>query len=800
MRPLKTLHDRSIDVWSGRVGAVEQIDEYVVRWVNAQNMDQCVYFRMSRSGVVQVQIGEGANLFAETGQALGWDREPWARLTLRAAGKDWQISSPRASVLLSGERAVVTAGPRVFVLTQWGNAECSIQCRLDLASSERVFGLGEKVGGLDKRGRMWTQWSTDVTPHTPDTDPLYQAIPFALLGSQAGWRGLFAATSARTYFDLTQEEALWIGVDEGPLVLELMGGDTPDTVIAQYTALCGRMALPSLMALGFHQSRYSYLRAADVLAVARQFRHHDVPLDAIHLDIDYMDGYRVFTFNPETFADPAELAETTGALGVSLVSIVDPGVKVDDTYAVYQEGHARNYFIRYANGREFHSRVWPGVCAFPDFLRQDVRAWWGEWTQRWLAKGITGIWNDMNEPAWWGMDPDHHLPDAAEESGILHHEDNGTVWPHQAVHNLYALLEAAATYQGMQSTQPRPFILTRSGFSGIQRYAAVWTGDNSSTWEHLAMAIPMCLNLGLSGVPLVGTDIGGFLGECSAELYVRWVQLGSFLPFARAHTDRDTPANEPWAYGAEVLAIARDYIRYRYRLLAYWYTLAREAESTGAPLMRPVWWRDTDSVAQECEDEFLVGDSLLVAPVVQEGATQRDVYLPEGQWWNVWEHTWHAGRERTLVSAPRDRLPLFLRAGAIIPLTPVVASTRQWRTSPWPDTLLVIRGTGEGSLFADDGQSTRYREGEYWDIAMATQDQGDQMRIRWTLRNRPTQNALLSLPPLLFRVGPFAKAPHGVMLHQAGRQRELDWHMSQQFCEFTVDLLRDSGMIEIKTT
>ena len=800
MRPLKTLHDRSINVWTGLNQNVEQIDEYTVRWRNRRNTHQCVYFRARASGAMQVQIGEGPNIFPQIVQQLGWETEPWAPLNLIPDEKGWQITGANASVVFLGDRVQVRVGPSTFTLSQWGNAALSVQCRMSLDSSEQLFGLGEKVGELNKRGKMWVQWSTDVTPHTPKTDPLYQAIPFTLIGSEKGWRGIFAATATRTYFDATQEDGLWIGGDSGPLVLELMGGSSPAEVITQYTKLTGRMPLPALWALGFHQSRYSYMQAEDVLATCQRFRDHNIPLDAIHLDIDHLDGYRVFTFHPETYANPSLLSQTAHEQGVVLVSIVDPGVKVDDAYQVYREGHVRGHFIRYANGNEFHSRVWPGLCAFPDFVRQDVRTWWGEWNQSLLRHGIAGIWNDMNEPAWWGTDPDNRQSDAAEENGILHWGDDGRYWPHRDVHNLYALLEAAATYQGMSLIQPRPFILTRSGFGGIQRYAAVWTGDNSSTWDHLAMAIPMCLNLGLSGVPLVGTDIGGFLGECSPELYARWIQLGSFLPFARAHTDRETPPNEPWAFGPKALTIARDYIRYRYRLLAFWYALARESHDTGIPFMRPLWWQDTESLGAQCEDEFLLGDTLLVAPVVQEGKSVRSVYFPKGLWWNLWEHTWHRGHERALVRAPLERLPLFLRAGAIIPLTPVVSSTSEWRTSPWPETMLVIRGMGTFTLYADDGHSISYENGEYWEIVMTVEDLDSRLQVAWTLRHRPTQQPLLSLPPVSFRVGPFSDEPDGVIMHQAKKHQELSRRMSGQFCEFSVDLLQDSAMIEIRTT
>lgn len=799
MRPLTALYARVVQEWDHNAHQVELINRHVARWFSPSDPIHSLYFVVSTNGVVKVQFGEGPDIYGVVGRELGWSSGELASLNVTTQNGVWTINSLETTIVLENQKMMIRSAQSLFEITQWGNVDSSVQCAMRVSPTEKLFGLGEKVGGLDKRGRMWTQWTTDVSPHGPNTDPLYQAVPFAVLADTAQWRGVFVATSERSYFDASQEDLLYIAVDKGPMFLYVIPGTDPQDIIGRYTAMTGRMPLPSLMALGFHQSRYSYMSSEEVLAVAQKFREHEIPLDVIHLDIDYMDEYRVFTFNTKTYDNPGQLATSLKTLGVSLVAIVDPGVKVDDQYAVYREGHARGFFVRYENGNEFHSRVWPGLCAFPDFLLPAVRSWWGEWNKRLLAAGISGIWNDMNEPALWGENPVYKNKLAAEEYGMVHHTEDGQAWPHYTIHNLYALLEAASTFEGMQEIQERPFILTRSGFSGIQRYAAVWTGDNSSSWDHLAMAIPMCLNLGLSGIPLVGSDIGGFLGEASAELYTRWIQMGSFFPFVRAHTDSGTAPNEPWSYGDEALAVARDYIRYRYRLLSYWYSLSYESHITGSPLIRPLWWSDAESLDVEWDDQFLVGDSLMVAPVIHEGATEREVYFPNGPWWNVWERRWHQGLHRGVVDAPMERLPLFLRAGAIIPLSPIVSSTHEWQTSPWPDQILVIRGWGQFTLYADDGHSTAYQNGEYFRITLDVQELDDRrVRVEWSLEHRPEYSQLL-FKPVVLRVGPFNHAPRAIDLYQTGRRREVPVHFTQEFCELAVDITASSGCVDILT-
>ncbi|MDI3298734.1 MAG: glycoside hydrolase family 31 protein [Bacillota bacterium] len=573
-------------------------------------------------------------------------------------------------------RPVAELGPGAFE-----EAEGELRCRLRALPGERYVGLGEKVGFLDHRGRRLVQWCRDVLPHLPETDPLYQAIPFLMLlrpvGAEAARSaGLFVASTWRTSFDLaaSDPQAVRVGVDAraGELELYLIAGPEPAEVLERYTELTGRPPLPPLWALGYHQSRYSYYPEQTVRELAAEFRRRGIPCDAIHLDIHYMDGYRLFTWDRRRFPDPAGLARELAREGFHLVTIVDPGVKVDPAYRVYQEGLERDAFCRTREGAIYRGEVWPGETAFPDFARAEVRRWWGDLHRDLLEQGVDGIWNDMNEPAVFDG-PGKSMPEE-----VTHRDDRGRSLPHAAVHNAYALLEAEATREGMLRVRPeeRPFLLTRAGFAGIQRYAAVWTGDNSSWWEHLQMATPMLLGLSVSGVPFAGTDIGGFLGDGSPELYARWIELGAFSPFCRTHTSLGTRQQEPWSFGPEVEAIARRYLRLRYRLLPYLYSLFREAERTGLPPMRPLWLVfPEDPGSHGVWDQFLLGEQLLLAPVDRPGARHRPVHLPPGRWRDAWSGRWYRGPADILAEAPLDRLPAFVREGAVLPLGPEVAST-----------------------------------------------------------------------------------------------------------------------------
>jgi len=447
------------------------------------------------------------------------------------------------------------------------------------------------------------------------------------------------------------------------------------------------------------------------------FLKYDIPVDAIWFDIHYMNGYRVFTFNDHRFPDPAGLIAELKQDGINTVVIVDPGVKVDPGYPPYDQGIARNYFVQGRDGKPFTAQVWPGDANFPDFYQPEVREWWGGLHQFYTDLGVAGIWNDMNEPAGW-----HHdvviFGLALKSSPVpwleMRHGTAPDLVPHARLHNVYALLEAEATYNGLLKQRPdaRPFILTRGGFAGTQRYSAVWTGDNTSSWEHLREGVTMLLNMSLSGLTFIGNDIGGFGGAPSPELYARWIEQGVFYPFCRTHTSNGTPPQEPWSFGDEVTAISREHIRLRYELLPYLYSLFEESSRTNLPIMRPmVFDFPGDAKVLNMSDQFMWGPSLLVAPVVERGASKRTVYLPEGKWYEFHTGDIFTGPAEIEMDAPLDKTPLYVREGAIIPLAPAM---RHAGEQPWdPLTIRVYPGpqTSSFTIYEDDGASFAYREG-----------------------------------------------------------------------------------------
>ncbi|KFE70296.1 Alpha-glucosidase [Hyalangium minutum] len=577
--------------------------------------------------------------------------------------------------------------------------------RLTLRSpvDEAWLGFGEKVGALDKRGMRFTFWNTDVLPHHPDTDPLYQSIPFSLgLRDGIAW-GFFLDESWRMEVDVAAEDPLGVRWESsGPeLDAYVFAGPLPSDVVKRYTALTGRAPLPPLWSLGAQQSRWGYENAKDIRAVLHGYRKARLPLDCLYLDIDYMEGYKVWTWDKTRYPDPAGLAREAAEQGVRLVTIVDPGVKAEPGYRVYDEALASDFLVRNDRGSVLLGEVWPKPAVFPDFTRAPVQKWWGKLHKEFLETGISGFWNDMNEPSCFKLlngNESFSVPgvpsaDVGKVEGItLPYDARHGDRRHLEVHNVYALGMAKGTYEGLRELAPerRPFVLTRAGFAGIQRYAAVWTGDNSSYWAHLELSISMLLGLGLSGVSFAGVDVPGFLGRASGEMLVRWTQLGAFYPMLRNHSAKGTPQQEPWCFGEPYLSLTRQWMEHRYRLLPTLYTLMHEASVEGLPVMRPlVMYAPGDTEALRMDDAFLFGRDLLVAPIVRQYRTRRHMYLPEGRWLPFSQLAPSGeileGRQHTLAEAPLDTVPLWLRAGGAVALTePALhTTTAQWKQLTW---------------------------------------------------------------------------------------------------------------------
>lgn len=576
-----------------------------------------------------------------------------------------------------------------------------------LDASQHFYGLGDKTGFLDKRHYEYEMWNTDnPDPHVDSFKALYKSIPFFISLTDDYVYGLFLDNTFRSFFNMGQEseEYYWFSADGGNLDYYYIAGDSMADVLERYTYLTGTCPLPQKWTLGYHQSRWGYVTQEDVEEVAASLRGNDIPCDAIHFDIDYMQDYKVFTWNKERYhGDPAAFLAKLSAEGFKAVTINDPGVKKEDGYKVYDEGVENGYFARTPEGEVYINAVWPGDAAFPDFGNPAVRKWWGENQKFLLDQGVGGIWNDMNEPASF------HGP--LPEDVVFTDEDRETV--HKEMHNVYGHLMAKAAYEGLKKLDGRrPFVITRACYAGSQKYATAWTGDNTSLWAHLQMVIPQLCNLGLSGMPFVGTDVGGFGADATPELMARWVQVGCFSPLFRNHSAAGTRRQEPWQFGEEIMDIYRKYVKLRYQWIPYFYDLFYEEERTGAPVMRPlVFHYEKDSAARVCNDEFMLGSRVLAAPVVNQGADRRMVYLPEGVWYDYWTHEKLTGPVWFVREAPLDCCPIYVRAGSIIPV--MEPQSHVGEKSSDTLTLEVYPGEGNWEHYLDNGEDFAYREGKY---------------------------------------------------------------------------------------
>jgi alpha-glucosidase len=579
-------------------------------------------------------------------------------------------------------------------------------------AGEHYFGCGERIGSLDKTETHQLFWNIDPPPgRTALQNNLYVSIPFTLvLDAGQAW-GIFLDSTTLTEFDLAKSdpETSWFGATCGDLVYYIFCGPTPQDVLAQYTKLTGRTPLPPLWGLGNGQSRFSYETADEVLRLAHTFRERDIPCDTIYLDIDYMQGFRNFTWDSTRFPDPAALLTELHAMGFHVVNIVDAGVKVDENYPVYTEGRDRQFFCKDVKGNEYQNTVWPGVSVFPDFYYDKARTWWGEQHRPLLDVGVSGIWCDMNEPALF-------TPSNSTMPANVMHMDDGKVRLHLQVHNAYGSLMAKSTREGLLQLRAdqRPFVITRSGYAGVQRYGIVWTGDNLSTWDNLAMSIAQLLNLGLSGVGWSGVDIGGFYEDTNGELLARWVEFGIFQAFCRNHAEKLTRRQEPWVFGESYETICRTMLKLRMRLIPYLYTLFDESHRTGAPLLRPLFWAYPEDISTYAiDDEFLCGNTLLVAPITRPGIEHRHVYIPEGTWFHYWTGTRIEGPAHILVHAPLGQPAFYVRANTVLPLYPDMNYVGERAGDPLTLVLYPACGHGEAVLYEDAGNGYAQEHGEY---------------------------------------------------------------------------------------
>lgn len=645
-----------------------------------------------------------------------------------------------------GQPIVSDAAPVSFEKHAWGS---SFAVHKTMPENEHYFGLGDKTGPLDRRGWAYTMWNTDAYRFQEGTDPLYKDIPFFTAVRAGRSYGLFLDNTWRSSFDFGKQsrDEYSFGAEGGPLDYYVMYGPAPKQVLEDYAWLTGTAPLPPLWSLGFQQSRYSYENEAALRAVVDRMRADKIPADAVYMDVDYQVKYRPFTLDTAKFPNFPQFVEELKRKQFHLVMITD--LHIADApgqgYAPYDSGMAGHDFLTRPDGTPFVGKVWPGDSLFPNFASETVQQWWGGLYKTFYDEGAAGFWNDMNEPSVFGV-PSKTAPldvqGPIDEPGFA--KRMGT---QREIHNVYGMLNSRATYKGLLKLKPdqRPFVLTRASYAGGQRYAATWTGDNSSTWNHLRMSTPMLLSLGMSGFAFSGDDIGGYAGSPPMDLLTKWLEVGAFNPIDRDHTEKYTNDQEPWAGGPEGEAIRKRYIEARYRLLPYLYTLAEEASRTGVPMMRPLFLEfpeateDKHPLDLDAPNQFLLGPDLLVAPAIYpEEPDPYAVTFPPGQWFDYWtgqrvtKNEGNAavvstgansaaavstgaalgvGALQTMTIKPvLDTLPVFARGGSIVPHQPLVQSTEE--TPNGPLELRVYPGDNcHGELYQDDGKTEAYRHG-----------------------------------------------------------------------------------------
>ena len=589
----------------------------------------------------------------------------------------------------------------------WIGTETS--CFKQIQKDEKFIGLGEKTGNLNRFGSAYVNWNTDYFAYGVNDDPLYMSIPFYIGTHAKGSYGIYFDNTHKSVFNFgaSTNRFTYFSAEDGDMDYYFIHEPTVAEIISSYTSLTGRMKMPPKWALGFQQCRYSYYPDKEVYTLANTFRDKDMPADVIYLDIHHMEAYKVFTFDGEKFPDPQSMIAKLKEKGFRVVVIMDPGIKTEKGYKPYDEGAANGLFVKYPDNQQYEAQVWPGWCAFPDFTKEETRQWWMEKMEFYTAAGVDGFWTDMNEPASWGQ----FTPN------LLEFDMDGNPSSHRKARNVYGMQMARAAQEGsiFQKPDERPFVLTRSGFAGIQRFAAAWTGDNQSSDEHMLAGVRLVNSLGLSGVSFAGYDIGGFAGEASKSLFARWMSIGAFSPFFRAHTMINSKDAEPWTFGEEVEEISRNYMKLRYKLLPTIYSKFYESTQNGLPLASSLaikFTQDNKIFDSAFQNQYLFCDSFLVAPVESTKEITK-VYLPETAWYYLFTDQLYQGNQTIYQDCPLSYLPIYVKSGSVYTSQSEVSFTNENH-----DGMLRVHvySGQKGSIFThyeDDGKSWNFENGDF---------------------------------------------------------------------------------------
>jgi alpha-glucosidase len=584
---------------------------------------------------------------------------------------------------------------------------------------ECFYGLGDKATQMNLKGKRLENFATDQYAYQKEQDPLYKVVPFYIGLQNKQSYGIFFDNTFRTFFDFCQERrnvaSFW--AEGGEMNYYFIYGPQMQDVVTTYTDLTGKPELPPLWVLGYHQCKWSYYPESKVKEITSKFRELKIPCDAIYLDIDYMEGFRCFTWNKDYFPDPKRMVAELAEDGFKTIVIIDPGIKIDKDYWVYQEALEKDYFCKRADGPYMKGKVWPGECNFPDYTNPAVREWWAGLFKELISDiGVKGVWNDMNEPAVM------EVPNKTFPMDVRHVYD-GNPCSHRKAHNIYGTQMARATYHGVKRfTYPkRPFVITRSAYSGAQRYTSSWTGDNVATWEHLWLANIQVQRMSISGMGFTGSDIGGFAEQPTGELYARWIQLGVFHPFCRTHSSGDHGNQEPWAFDEEVINITRKFVNLRYQLLPYLYTMFWQYIEEGIPMLKPLVYYDQDDTQTHYRnDEFIFGNQILVCPILEPNAVGRRMYIPIGEWYNYWTNEFTTGGREVWIDTKFDEIPVFVKAGAIIPKYPVQQYVGELEFDELTLDLYFKNGKEKSVVYEDAQDGYDYKKGRYSFLSFRT--------------------------------------------------------------------------------
>ena len=585
--------------------------------------------------------------------------------------------------------------------------------RIKADADADLYGGGEVWGPLRRNGKTIEFWNVDTPCYGVDGGThLYQSHPWVLgLRSDGSSFGIIADNTWQA--TMTTDTEIVFRSSGPAFRMVIIEKNSPQEVMQELVNLTGNMEMPPLWSLGYQQCRYSYHPDTRVKEIADTLRYHKIPSDVIWMDIHYMDQYKIFTFHPQEFSQPKALNDYLHSKNFKSVYMIDPGVKAQEGYWVDDQLMANGYAVLDEEGKPFVGKVWPGDCHFPDFTRPEVRSWWSTLYPPFMAQGVDGIWNDMNEPAVF-EGPRSSMPITNVHKG----GDGLRQDTHLRYHNVYGLNMVRASRQGLLLANPtkRPFILSRSNFLGGHRYAATWTGDNYSNWEQFMASIPMSITLGLSGQPFNGPDMGGFCGDSNGKLVANWTAVGVYFPFVRNHCIDGGRAQEPWAFDQECLDVCRTAINRRYRLMPYVYTLFQEASKDGMPVMRPVFMADTKDKSLRAEEKaFMLGGDLIIIP-----RWAGDANLPGGDW------------DIFPLEDKDDGFQPYLaqRPGSVVPMGNLYQNTVEMKSDSL--TLLVnpdAEGRAEGRLYEDDGDGFAYQQGNFAEYKLQAATEGKKLTV-----------------------------------------------------------------------